>query len=392
MAGKDSHDLIDYGVLRGRRAQSACRRRGLGRWLRRRAPGRRRGCRRLRIAPRGGPGRRADPVGGMRSSRRGSAVRPDPGAARLGSPERAHDQPGGDPPPRQQAGRADRHAVHQPGRTRRSSGVGLLQGDPEGLDAFGGGRFDVVSWDPRGTNASTRVRCFRNQRSEARFWAGASIPTTRAASERFRRKTAALARRCGEVSGWLLPHISTADTARDLDHLRVLLGEEKLTYVGLSYGTFIGQTYANLFPDRVRAMLLNGIVDAPEALEGGRGEVRQRRQLGRRGLRPVPLVVRRRGTGALRARRWRPDRGRAGRAAVRAGEARADPGSGGEPAAVVAPGAELRRSAALAVRAAEGSRAVAGQRGGSRRRAAGRRIGARERGAAASTRPPAGPA
>ena len=141
------------------------------------------------------------------------------------------------------------------------TGVGLVRGDPEGVDAFGGGRFDVVSWDPRGTNASTRVRCFRSQRSEAHFWAGASIPTTNAASKRFRRKTAALARRCGEVSGWLLPHISTADTARDLDHLRGLLGEAKLTYVGLSYGTYLGQTYANMFPRRVRAMLLDGIVD-----------------------------------------------------------------------------------------------------------------------------------
>ena len=81
---------------------------------------------------------------------------------------------------------------------------------------------------------------------------------------RFRRKTAAWARRCGRVSGRLLPHISTADTARDLDHLRVLLGEEKLTYVGLSYGTYLGQTYANMFPDRVRAMLLDGVVDAIE--------------------------------------------------------------------------------------------------------------------------------
>ena len=183
------------------------------------------------------------------------------------------------------------------------TGVGLVRGDPDGLDAFGGGRFDVVSWDPRGTNASTRVRCFRSQRSESRFWAGASIPTTNAASERFRRKTAALARRCGEVSGWLLPHISTADTARDLDHLRVLMGEEKLTYVGLSYGTLLGQTYANLFPDRIRAMMLNGIVDPVQGLEGGRGEGRQRRQLGRRGLRPVPLALRQRRTGALRARR-----------------------------------------------------------------------------------------
>ncbi len=149
-----------------------------------------------------------------------------------------------------------------------SSGVDLLQGDPEGIDALGGGRFDVVSWDPRGTNASTRVRCFRNPRSEAIFWAGASIPSTDAASERFRRKTADLARRCGEGERLALPHISTADTVRDLDHLRVLAGEEKLTYIGLSYGTLIGQVYANLFPDRIRAMLLNGIVDAPKDSEG----------------------------------------------------------------------------------------------------------------------------
>ena len=141
------------------------------------------------------------------------------------------------------------------------TGIGLVSGDPDGVDALGGGRFDVVSWDPRGTNASTRVRCFENRRSEARFWAGVSIPTTNAASKRYRRKSAALARRCGEVSGRLLPHISTADTARDMDHLRELVGEDKLTYVGFSYGTMLGQTYANMFPDRVRAMLIDGVVD-----------------------------------------------------------------------------------------------------------------------------------
>jgi pimeloyl-ACP methyl ester carboxylesterase len=141
------------------------------------------------------------------------------------------------------------------------TGVGLLKGDPDGVDAIGGGRFDVVSWDPRGTHASTRVRCFENRRSEQRFWAGASIPTTTAEAKRTVRKAAALARRCGKVGGWLLPHISTADTARDMDHLRQLVGEEKLTYVGLSYGTYLGETYANMFPGRVRAMLLNGITD-----------------------------------------------------------------------------------------------------------------------------------
>ena len=142
------------------------------------------------------------------------------------------------------------------------TGVGLVKGDPEGVDAIGGGRFDVVSWDPRGTHASTRVRCFESRRAEQRFWAGATIPTTTAEATRTVRRGAALARRCGKASGWLLPHLSTADTARDMDHLRELMGEEKLTYVGLSYGTYLGQTYANMFPNRVRAMLLNGIVDA----------------------------------------------------------------------------------------------------------------------------------
>lgn len=142
------------------------------------------------------------------------------------------------------------------------TGVGLVMGAGDDLDAWGAGRFDVVSWDPRGTNASTPVRCFRTEQSAARFWQGASIPTTTAEAQAFRRLTVDLARRCDEVSGWLLPHISTADTARDLDHLRRLVGDPQLTYVGLSYGTYLGQTYANLFPGRVRAMVLDGVVDA----------------------------------------------------------------------------------------------------------------------------------
>jgi pimeloyl-ACP methyl ester carboxylesterase len=141
------------------------------------------------------------------------------------------------------------------------TGLGLVRGLGADIDKWGGGRFNVVSWDPRGTNASTHVRCFASHRSEASFWKGVSVPTTRAASKRYRRKVAELARRCGKVSGWLLPHVSTADTVRDLDYLRRLVGDRKLTYVGLSYGTYLGQTYANMFPGRVRAMLLDGIVD-----------------------------------------------------------------------------------------------------------------------------------
>lgn len=153
------------------------------------------------------------------------------------------------------------------------SGVGLVKGAGDDLDAWGGGRFDVISWDPRGTNASTPVRCFTSQKSAARFWRGAAIPTDRTASSAFRRKTADLARRCGRVSGWLLPHISTADTARDLDFLRRSVGDPQLTYVGLSYGTYLGQTYANMFPGRVRAMLLDGVVNPVRYSKGAEARV-----------------------------------------------------------------------------------------------------------------------
>jgi pimeloyl-ACP methyl ester carboxylesterase len=81
------------------------------------------------------------------------------------------------------------------------TGVGLVQGDPTGVDAIGGGRFDVVSWDPRGSNASTRVLCFNDQREESRFWSGASFPSAKTASEQMLRLTSDLAQRCGEMSG-----------------------------------------------------------------------------------------------------------------------------------------------------------------------------------------------
>ncbi len=142
-----------------------------------------------------------------------------------------------------------------------ASGVDLVRDLSTKLDGWGGGRFDVVSWDPRGTNRSSPVECFTSEAAEARFWQGMSIPTTQAQSRAYQRKTVELARRCGEVSGRLLAHISTTDTVRDLDALRNLVGDHALTYAGVSYGSVIGQIYANMFPDRVRAMMLDGLVD-----------------------------------------------------------------------------------------------------------------------------------
>ena len=144
------------------------------------------------------------------------------------------------------------------------SGVEFVRDNGPDLDEVAGGRFDVVGWDPRGTNRSSLVQCFTSDQAAQQFWAGVSIPTTRDESQAYQRKTVELAQRCGQVSGDLLAHISTADTARDLDELRRLVGDDKLTYVGLSYGTMIGQIYVNLFPDRVRAMVLDGLVDAVE--------------------------------------------------------------------------------------------------------------------------------
>lgn len=141
------------------------------------------------------------------------------------------------------------------------SGVNLVRTSAADFDKWGGGRFNLVGWDPRGTNDSTPVKCFTSTAEQDRFWKGVSVPDTRAGSLAYQRKAVELAGRCEKLSGALLPHISTADTARDLNRLRDLVGDQKITYVGLSYGSFIGQTYANLFPTKVRAMMLDGIVD-----------------------------------------------------------------------------------------------------------------------------------
>jgi pimeloyl-ACP methyl ester carboxylesterase len=166
-----------------------------------------------------------------------------------------------------------RHRASGPGRRIGSlflnwggpgvPGVAKLKGlSASRLDALGGRRFDLVSWDPRGTGESTHVRCFANDRAQARFWGPDwSTPTTRPESIRYLPKVLAFVKRCVAVSGRLLAHDSTADTVRDLDYLRRLVGDRRLDYRGFSYGSVIGETYANMFPRRVRAMVLDGVVD-----------------------------------------------------------------------------------------------------------------------------------
>ncbi|MFI6490512.1 alpha/beta hydrolase [Streptomyces sp. NPDC050564] len=127
-------------------------------------------------------------------------------------------------------------------------------------------RFDIVSWDPRGVGNSTAVNCFASPK-EANAWS-ASRPAGFPVGEQERKTWIAaykdLARRCRQRDPELLRHVSTADTARDLDQLRQSVGDPQLTYLGISYGSILGATYANLFPGKVRAMALDSNID-PQA-------------------------------------------------------------------------------------------------------------------------------
>jgi pimeloyl-ACP methyl ester carboxylesterase len=119
-------------------------------------------------------------------------------------------------------------------------------------------RLDVVAWDPRGAGRSNPVDCGSNL--DARFAVDSSpdTPTELAALEQSAKE---FVDACVQHSGDLLRHISTVDTVRDLDVLRAALGDDRLTYLGFSYGTYIGAVYAQMFPDRVRALVLDGAVD-----------------------------------------------------------------------------------------------------------------------------------
>ncbi|WP_326654811.1 MULTISPECIES: alpha/beta hydrolase [unclassified Streptomyces] len=127
-------------------------------------------------------------------------------------------------------------------------------------------RFDIVSWDPRGVGNSTAVNCF-GSRKEADAWnasKAAGFPVGEQQRTAFIAAYKDLARRCQQRDPELLRHVSTADTARDLDQLRQAVGDPQLTYLGISYGTFLGATYANLYPGKVRAMVFDSNVD-PQA-------------------------------------------------------------------------------------------------------------------------------
>lgn len=120
--------------------------------------------------------------------------------------------------------------------------------------------YDVVGFDPRGVAASDPVECLGDEQLDA-FLAFDPDPDTDAEVDRAVELSSEFAAGCADDAPELLPHLSTADVARDLDVLRVVLGDDQLHYYGASYGTFIGAVYAELFPQRVGRLALDGAVD-----------------------------------------------------------------------------------------------------------------------------------
>ncbi|MCD9145214.1 alpha/beta hydrolase [Streptomyces albireticuli] len=141
------------------------------------------------------------------------------------------------------------------------SAVGYLQryaalGYPAPVRA----RYDMVGMDPRGVAGSEPIVCLSDAEMDA-YTQVDQTPDDAGETGELVDAYIKFAEGCEARSGKLLGHVSTVEAARDMDVLRAVLGDEKLTYVGASYGTFLGATYAGLFPARVGRLVLDGALD-----------------------------------------------------------------------------------------------------------------------------------
>jgi pimeloyl-ACP methyl ester carboxylesterase len=124
------------------------------------------------------------------------------------------------------------------------------------------GRFDIVGFDPRGVAASDPLHCFSSRRKLDNFVLSQPVfPYRKGQYRPYFNAFASLGSKCNDDRQRVVRHMSTADVARDLDRLRQLVGDQKITYLGFSYGSYLGNTYANLFPDRIRALVIDGVLD-----------------------------------------------------------------------------------------------------------------------------------
>jgi len=122
-------------------------------------------------------------------------------------------------------------------------------------------RFDIVGFDPRGVGESAPVHCQSDREKDLELVSADVVPEDAAEKRKMVDGARRFAEGCARSSARVLPYLSTEAAARDLDILRAALGDERITYLGISYGSVLGATYASMFPRRVRAMTLDAAVD-----------------------------------------------------------------------------------------------------------------------------------
>ncbi|MGW7104076.1 alpha/beta hydrolase [Streptomyces sp. NPDC054838] len=147
------------------------------------------------------------------------------------------------------------------------SGITTLPGAAKEYEALRS-RYDLVSFDPRGVGRSAPVLCENDRQLDA-YYASDSTPATPEQEKAFADNTKKYQQACVQNSGKVLPHVGTENAARDLDRIRQALGDEKLHYFGISYGTELGGVYAHLFPKNVGRAVLDAVVDPTQTSEEG---------------------------------------------------------------------------------------------------------------------------
>lgn len=134
-----------------------------------------------------------------------------------------------------------------------------------GLPAAVTERFDIVGFDPRGVSRSSPVECVSDADLDASFGYDPD-PTSPEQFDGLVALNQRIGRACGAKYGDQLPLYGTEQAARDLDAVRAAVGDDKLTYLGYSYGTLLGAVYAQLYPQRVRALVLDGAIDPRQGM------------------------------------------------------------------------------------------------------------------------------
>jgi pimeloyl-ACP methyl ester carboxylesterase len=137
------------------------------------------------------------------------------------------------------------------------SAIDLIEHDP--LSGELTDRFDIVGFDPRGVGRSSPLNC--HSHLQEMYDADSTIETP-ADRSHYLAVSRAFVDECRRKYATVLPYLGTRNVARDMDQVRQALGDKQLTYVGYSYGTSIGEQYANLFPTHIRAMVLDGVVNS----------------------------------------------------------------------------------------------------------------------------------